>query len=461
MEKKHILFFVDHKWRDLLISVYIKLLLEEKGYKVTISRNGFESVVLPVVQPDAVIFNHVYEDKRVKLIKRFISNGLKVIILPTENIPVMDNVKKLFAGATSDLSVVDMFFVWNSVIGDIVKGEKTIEPERLRVIGVPRYDIYKQPLSSVVMSRDDFLAKYNLSKKYPVITMTTNFTLAGFAVKNKEFYEKDMKQLKTDRIGYGQQLAVQDFRSKEIFHQTFLRLIEDYPCANFIIKPHPSEDHTPYYDILRKIRNSPSQGRVAVVLTEYIWDVLNATDILLERSCLTGLEAWTMGKPTIELHLNPDEWYHSPDMASGSDEVLNYDQLKERIDHYLGGGSIEPSKLRNREEIIKRWCNGLDGMASLRFVDELDNFLKGEPKAVRRFSWSDIKNYLLYYIFIFPDYRLLDMKLYKNWGKKIDKLGRTDKYFRSRDIKYWEGRLRLLLSRSEAEFFSRKEAVVK
>ena len=124
MHKKHILFFVDHKWRDLLISVYIKLLLEERGYKVTISRNGFESIVLPAVQPDVVIFNHVYEDKRVKVIKKFKGNGLKVIILPTENIPVMDNVKKLFAGATSDLSVVDMFFVWNSVVGDIVNSEK-------------------------------------------------------------------------------------------------------------------------------------------------------------------------------------------------------------------------------------------------------------------------------------------------------------------------------------------------
>ena len=121
-----------------------------------------------------------------------------------------------------------------------------------------RYDIYRQPLFSVIMSKDDFLAKYNLNKKYPVITMTTNFTLAGFAVKNKEFYEKDVKQLKTDRIGYGQRLAGQDLRSKEIFHQAFLRLIEDYPEANFIIKPHPSEDHTPYYDILEKSKQSCS-----------------------------------------------------------------------------------------------------------------------------------------------------------------------------------------------------------
>ena len=65
-------------------------------------------------------------------------------------------------------------------------------------------------------------------------------------------------------------------------------------------------------------------------MQESIWDVLNATDILLQRSCLTGIEAWIMGKPTIELHLNPDDWYYSTEIAGGSDEVFNYEQLKER-----------------------------------------------------------------------------------------------------------------------------------
>lgn len=446
MDKKHILFFVDHKWRDLPNSVYLKLLLEKKGYKVTIARNGFESIVLPVIQPDAVIFNHVYEDKRVNLIKRFANNGLKVIILPTENIPVLDKVKKLFAGAMTDMSVVDKYFVWNRVIADAIKEQKTIKPENVHIIGVPRFDIYKQPLSSVIINRDDFLSKYNLNKKYPVVTMTTNFTMASFSFKNKEFFEKDTKELKTSELGYNEQIAFQDLRSREIFHQSFLRLINDYPEANFIIKPHPSEDHIPYYDMLEKIHRSGIRGRVAVVMQEYIWDVLNATDILLQRSCLTGIEAWIMGKPTIELHLNPDDWYYSAEIAGGSDEVFNYEQLKERIDFYLNGGSVEPLKLKNRDNVLMEWCDELDGKASQRFVDGLDNFLLNGQNAKRRFSWTDIKNYFLYYTFIYPNHRLLDMKLYKNPKKKIDKLGRTDKYFREQDIKYWEDRLRPVLN---------------
>lgn len=445
MKQKHILFFVDHKWRDLLSSVYIKLLLEQKGHKVSIARNGFERFILPAVQPDAVIFNHVYEDKRVNLIKRFKADGLQVIVLPTENIPVMENVKQLFAGQMSDLSIVDLYFVWNDEVGDIMRESKALDESLIKVIGVPRYDIYKKPLSSLAMNRTEFLAKYNLNTSYPVITMTTNFTLAGFAAKNVDFFNKDIKGLKSDQIGYDHSLALRDLKSREIFHDAFYKLVNDYPEMNFIIKPHPSEDHTPYYDIIEKLNKGNAQGRVAVVLTEYIWDVLNATDILLERSCLTGMEAWFSGKPTIELHLNPDEWYHSEMMAQGSDEVNDYAELRQKIDHYLSGGKIDADKLSHREAIIKRWCMGLDGNASLRVVDELDNFLRDKPKAKRRFSWSDLKTYMLYYAFIYPDYRLLDLKLYKNWGKKIDKLGRTDKYFRAKDIRYWEERIRLLL----------------
>lgn len=459
MYKKHIVFFVDHKWRDLLISVYIKLLLEERGYKVTISRNGFESIVLPVLQPDAVIFNHVYEDKRVMSIKKFIKNGLKVIILPTENIPVLDKVKRLFAGALTDMSVVDLCFVWNKIILDTMREERSIDLQKVRVIGVPRFDIYGDNLSSVIMRREGFLRKYNLNNGYPVVTMTTNFTMASFALKNREFFRKDTQELKTDKLGYNQEIALQDLKSREIFHKSFMRLINDYPRVNFILKPHPSEDHTPYYAIVEKLNEEGAKGRTAVVTQEYIWDVLNATDVLLERSCLTGIEAWIMGKPTIELHLNPDDWYHSPPIASGSNEVFNYEQLRERIDYYLNGGVIDSSKLKNRENVIKLWCHNIDGEASLHFADEVDKFLQGQKKAVRRFSFADIKSYLLYYIFIFPDYRLLDMKLYKNWRKKIDKLGRTDKYFQNRDIRYWESKLKPLVEDAGAQNFLGKEVV--
>ena len=215
--------------------------------------------------------------------------------------------------------------------------------------------------------------------------MTTNFTMASFSFKNREFFEKDTKELKTSELGYNEQIAIEDLRSREIFHRSFLRLIDDYPEANFIIKPHPSEDHIPYYDMLETINQRGIKGRTAVVMQEYIWDVLNATDILLQRSCLTGIEAWIMGKPTIELHLNPDDWYYSAEIAGGSDEVFNYEQLKERIDFYLNGGSVEPLKLKKRDNVLMEWCDELDGEASQRFANELDNFLLNGQNAKKAF----------------------------------------------------------------------------
>lgn len=454
--QKHILFFVDHKWRDLLISVYIKNLLEMRGYKVTLARNGFERFIIPAVQPDAVVFNHVYEEKRVRVIKKFIDDGMKVIVLPTENIPVMDNVKKLFSGGMSDLSIVHMYFIWNSVVASMMSDSGGFEGIKPRVIGVPRYDIYRPPLSNLIMKREDFINKYGLTPGRPVVTMTTNFTLAGFADKNIEFFKRDIKELKSDQVGYDHALALRDKQSRTIFHETFKRLVNDYKDLNFIIKPHPSEDHLPYYALIESFKGTEAQGRVAVVLTEYIWDVLSATDVLLERSCLTGLEAWFAGKPTIELHLNPDEWYHSPEMVKGSDEVRDYESLKNRIEYYLSGGQIAPEKLGHRERVIKLWCESLDGRASLRFVEQVDGFLRVKPKARRRLRLGELKNYLLYYIFIYPDYKLLDLKLYKSWGRKIDKLGRTDKYFNASDIKKWDAAIRPMMQSMEFKEFIEK-----
>ncbi len=130
---------------------------------------------------------------------------------------------------------------------------------------------------------------------------------------------------------------------------------------------------------------------------------------------------------------------------SWQDLPSDISQLNKRIDHYLAGGEVDEQKLEHRRKIISRWCGGLDGGACRRVADELDGHLKDKPFARKRFTWSDIKTYMLYYAFIYPDYRLLDLKLYKNRGKKIDKLGRTDKYFRAKDISYWENRIRPLV----------------
>jgi CDP-glycerol glycerophosphotransferase (TagB/SpsB family) len=215
--------------------------------------------------------------------------------------------------------------------------------------------------------------------------------------------------------------------------------------VNFVLKLHPSEDHQFYQDLIHK-KLSSAADRVRIIAHEYIWDVLNATDIELNRSCTTAIESWLLDKPTIEMQLNPDEFYFSAEFASGSDLVRSTDELLAKVAFYLAGGEIPENLQQAREKFLQTWCNSPDGDATRVVVKHIHHLLDAEktpqspgPSAV---NW---KRRLNYYLLTLGDYFGHDLRVYglKNtWHRNyVDRLGRFDKYIHKRDIAVWKQKL--------------------
>jgi hypothetical protein len=198
------------------------------------------------------------------------------------------------------------------------------------------------------------------------------------------------------------------------------------------LKLHPSEEHTFYYKLLDNELKG-YKDRVAVIVQEYIWDVLSVTDVELKRSCTTGIESWILGHPTIEMSLNTDEWYYSPEHVVGSDIVTSYDELKNTALKYLHGKAINKNKQAAREDFLNTWCYKVDGMSTQRVVNEIK---KLSIQSV--FISFHIKDWVIYMLLKVTDYKIHDLRLFglKSLiiNKKIDQLGRVDKYFNNKDI---------------------------
>ncbi len=436
-----ILISIDHKWRDLAGYVYIKRLLERRGYRVLLIRNNFEEFYSDVCNPDAVVMIHLYDKKVSDRAKRLKERGISIFLMPTEGIPTLKSIRAFAAGKFADLSPVDIQFVWSNEMKNIMVEQNMMNDNKIKVVGVPRFDFYRPPLKNTLLTKEELYGKYKFKYNYPLITWATNFTHASFSVKNKDFIKKDWAKYKLDSILNSEKIPKMDFESREIIFNNVMRLVEEISAINLLIKLHPSEDHMYYYEKLASLDMNLKE-RIRIVNQEYIWDILNGTDILIKRSCTTGIEAWLLGKPTIELKLNPDEWYFSPEHASGSDVVGSYDELLDRVLYYLNGGSIPENILSAREEFIKRWCYKVDGQSSLRFVEEIDSFLKNKSESVEpvKLSFKKIKSYIIVFLMEVFDFKIHDLRVYGLWGK-VDKLGRVDKYFHRRDERYWERRL--------------------
>jgi len=234
--------------------------------------------------------------------------------------------------------------------------------------------------------------------------------------------------------------------SRELFLDAFVTLVRSFPEVNFVLKLHPTEDHQYYKDLIRKDLSS-SASRVRIIAHEYIWDVLNATDIELNRSCTTAIESWLLGKPTIEMQLNPDEYYFSPEFASGSDMVRSSDELIEKVSYYLTGASIPQNLQKARDEFLRKWCHSPDGKSTRTVVDHIDHLLN--DKYFIRNADDDLpacwKRRINYYLLTLGDYFGHDLRVYglaNTLGKNyVDKLGRFDKYFHKNDIAEWKQRL--------------------
>jgi hypothetical protein len=336
-------------------------------------------------------------------------------------------------------------------MADILRENQTLSADKIVVAGVPRFDFYRKPLKSILLTKAAFLNKYQLDSRYPLVTFATNFTQASFHTSNQDFYLKNAKKYGRDKVFkevYGDlgDVPKRDYLSRELFLDAFVTLVRNFPEVNFALKLHPTEDHQFYKDLIRKNLSS-SASRVKIIAHEYIWDVLNATDIELNRSCTTAIESWLLCKPTIEMQLNPDEYYFSPEFASGSDMVRSADELIEKVSYYLAGASIPQNLQKARDQFLQKWCHSPDGKSTKTVVDHIDHLLH-DNDTIRKTD-DDLpanwKRRINYYLLTMGDYFGHDLRVYGLWNtlskNYVDKLGRFDKYFHKRDIVEWQQRL--------------------
>lgn len=446
-----ILIAVDHKWRDLAGHVYAGLLLEQLGHQVYYVRNNLEKYYISTIKPDLVLMNHLIPPKKQEFAKNLQRQNIRVAILPTEGMPTLSVMRNHMGGKDCDLSGVDLHFVWNEPMADILRENPTLDDDKIVVTGVPRFDFYRKPLNSILLSKSVFLKKHELDPRFPLVTFATNFTQASFHTSNYDFYLKNAQKYGRDKVYekvYGDlgDVPKRDYISRELFLDAFVTLVRNFPEVNFVLKLHPTEDHQFYKDLIRK-KLSSSAGRVRIIVHEYIWDVLNATDIELNRSCTTAIESWLLGKPTIEMQLNPNEYYFSPEFASGSDLARSSDELIEKVSYYLAGSSIPQNLLKARDQFLRKWCHSPDGTSTKTMVDRIHHLLNdrnciGNAADDLPREW---KRSVYYYLLTMADHFGHDVRVYglrnklnKNY---VDKLGRFDKYFHKRDIVEWEQRL--------------------
>lgn len=359
------------KNRDLRTCVQLSVLLEKNGHTTKIIPHGPRTSPLSDLRkfrPQIIVFPQIQgETKLVGYAKKLKS---RIIVLHTEGTWNAETAAAFYERGLrlyGDENPVELDLVWGRVMKDLLVDNTNLTEDMVKVIGCPRFDVYRPPLNGLMMLKKDFSPRYGVSEEKPLIVWATNFVNLDRTERDldyqKEFIKRDIRE----------DNEVQ--RSLRRLHlEALIQLIDDYPQCDFAIKLHPLE--VPDFYISELERNNLSE-RVAIINDIAIEHVLNSTAIFLNTNSTSSTEAWFMGIPTVSLLFEERARKKLSAFARGNEIVSDYTQLRAVIDRVLSG-SYEPtqSMIDVREDFIETWFYKIDGQSTQRAAAEIDGYGK-------------------------------------------------------------------------------------
>jgi surface carbohydrate biosynthesis protein len=448
-----IVLIVDQKWRDLPGMVALATWLED-GF-------GCSTDVIPYSKwqesllrhkPQAMALTHMNGSRSRAIADLAQRMGTRVVVIQTEGRPNNSELMEYAVGHGADVRGVDLWFAWSETVRDYMIAGDILPPEKIVVGGVHRFDFYRPVLNQLLMRRVDFARKYGLDPGKPIISWATNFTCTKFHNRNQDFVLRDWRDLgllKSPSYADPLEFAKLDYDAREQTLAIIRELLRVRPEIQLALKPHPTEEHDRYIGYINDCR-AEFGHRVAFIAGEYIFDVLNAADAHIHRMCTTGVEAWLLNVPSIDLHLAD---YHgwslqhagaATEAVGGNDLVRDAKGLIERIDYYLNGGQATAAQCQAREDYIRRWLYKVDGFRCRAHAEAIAQLIdERRPIKVRA---TDLNGFLAFAkakakTVLGSFYRSHDLQD----GISVDHIGQVDCRIIQSDVDRWRARVRPVL----------------
>ncbi len=426
MEEKRILLNVHNRFRDTLGLTYLKMLLEKKGYKVKLQDGNTDNFfIMFKFLPHVIVLGQVIQFHGATMAKYAKVLGTHVVNLWTEG-GYLDKlaIDSFFPPKEKRCTenydeAIDLNLVWSKNFGKVFIKKTGMKQDKIKICGSPRFDIYKLPLSKIMMNRKSFCKKYRLDPNKKNILYAENLIFASMNMKHADKSLDHVETLKLLKF-----LKKTQSEIRELATNNFFRLAKEIN-ANFIIKIHPWGSADYYIKRLakEKLKN------VTIIKREWLWDVLNNTDILLHTNTTASTEAWFLNKPVITMSFIKKYEKDLAKFVEGSNIVRNYKELLKWIKHYIKGGKIPNGITNKRNMFTREWYYRVDGKSTKRAAEFIDNYIKThdiKPKRrmakhlIKYIFKHDLRRVIKHFIYNRKMLRNIYLKL--RWKKSADSL---------------------------------------
>ena len=252
--------------------------------------------------------------------------------------------------------------------------------------GFDRYSIFK------FLPKKEFLCKYNKQDYKHVISYF------GWS-----FGRLEHKRMRTSLLrSYHNDLSRLDFLAKErdLIEGILKTAIINHPEILFVLKRHPQEI---YGADLKEPRNEINRLKdfenvLYLNQNEDIYEIINASDLILGYESTTAMESWILNKSKPTIFITPHDPLHRSKIYTGCLIARSYEKLRENLDEFYSTDSIsafnETELNENRRSVLSRSIGYDDGLNHIRtsfyfkkVCDSIDNDYKENKRRIFNFEY--------------------------------------------------------------------------
>lgn len=266
---------------------------------------------------------------------------------------------------------LDINFVKGQLQQQLLVEFYTAIAPKVRVSGAPTFDILRPEFRLLFAGKVEELQR----QWGQYVLVDTNFSQG-----NRRKFDTDdilVEREKSSIKNVGRPLTEEEKKiiigGMEYKHRLFEEygamlhtLSKQFPHINFILRPHPSENHDTWREALRSLPN------VHVIFKDNVVNWILGSVAVVQTGCTTALEAWAVGKPVIRYNpLGKTSPYESELPNQFGAYTSTPEELAGELQRVLDGD--DKRALAGEASTLKPYMDSVDGeLAIVRIMNTID-----------------------------------------------------------------------------------------
>ncbi|MCI5190537.1 MAG: hypothetical protein D3905_12285 [Candidatus Electrothrix sp. AS4_5] len=360
MKKKIIIIPVETKSREFHGKLFLALHLLSKGYTVLFGDQVRLWNYCDLLEP-AVYLDKSVAATRVEWFRQCRTMGHEVVSWDEEGVVFFNSwmYRKLRIEPEA-FDQVRRFFAWGGMQQQAICEEFPQYSEKISVCGNPRFDFLRPEFRSFYEKKMETLKK----RFGRIILINTNFAFYNHYKSPEELHSMLAHYPLADEPGYLDGWIAMHRKAHEAYIKMVPELLSRYPEHTVILRPHPSEDHTPWE------RLASDHKRLIVDSSGNVHEWILASEAVIHFNCTTAVESYLLSVPPIAYRPGRFPQYENPLPYALSENTFSLNELWIALDGRKTAFERGVLWTKEQNETAFKYVSGLKGKTSAECISE-------------------------------------------------------------------------------------------